>query len=208
MTMNKQAVQGLRDDQLTHRLYELRGDERRILVEFLIYLAEVDRRRLYAAVSYSSLFAFCTDHLGLSKGATFRRITAARLTARFPILLEYLADGRLTLTTLAELRNVLEELGDTRLDEILARAQGRNEDQVKELVAALRPQPAQPDLFRRAPAPQPASPAAVAAPECVEPREVPAPRERPAGRIEPISEEHRVLRVTVGREFAADLEAA
>ena len=42
----------------------------------LAYLAEVDRRKLYLELAFSSLFAFCTDHLGLTRhgpGASLRR---------------------------------------------------------------------------------------------------------------------------------------
>ncbi len=78
-------------------------------------------------------------------------MTAARLLARFPVLADYLADGRLNLTTLVELRDVLDKAD---LVEILDRAAGRTEDQVKELVASLRPQPAPADLLRRLPSPR------------------------------------------------------
>jgi hypothetical protein len=51
--------------------------------------------------------------------------------------------ARRNLTTLVELRDVLDE---QHLVEIMERAAGRTEDQVKELVAVLRRQPAPPDL--------------------------------------------------------------
>jgi len=139
----------LAPDRLTARLYQLRGQERRLLVDLLWHLAEVDRRRLYLDMAFPSLFAFATGFLGYSKAAAFRRTTAARLVARFPIVADYLADGRLSLTTLVELRDVL---AAERLGEILGRAAGRTEDEVKELVAALAPRPAPADLFRRLPA--------------------------------------------------------
>src|SRR3990170_1831091 len=132
-------------DALTVRLYEIRKEERALLVEFLAHLAELDRRRVVLALGYPSLFSFCTDYLGLTKSSAFRRTTACRLVGRFPVIAEYLADGRLCLTTLCELRDVLAE---ERLDEILDRAAGRTEDQVKELVCALRPRPAPPEVFR------------------------------------------------------------
>jgi len=181
---------------LTDRLYELRKQGRSLLVELLAYLAELDRRRLALELGFPSTFAFLTDHLGYTKSAAFRRITAARLAARFPIVLSYLADGRLGLTTLVELRDVLEE---PRLGEILDRAAGRTEEQVRELVAALRPRPAPMDLFRRLPETKPAV-AGSSGPE-------PSPAPRPTPRVEPISEELRVLRIIVGREFVADLDA-
>src|SRR5262249_41047169 len=51
------------------------------------------------AIGFSSTFASLADHLGLTRSSAFRRTTAARLLARFPIVAEYLGDGRLCLTT-------------------------------------------------------------------------------------------------------------
>jgi hypothetical protein len=139
------------DDVLVGRLVEIHKHERSLLVELLRYLAEVDRRKTVLAQGFPSLFVFCTEVLGLTKASAFRRTTAARLLARFPVVAEYLADGRLNLTTLVELRDVLDE---THLIEILDRAAGRTEEQVKELVAALRPQLAPMDLLRKLPTPR------------------------------------------------------
>jgi hypothetical protein len=212
------------DQALTGRLLQIRKDERRLLVECLGCLAELDRRKTVLSLGYGSLFSFCTDFLSMTKASAFRRTTAARLLARFPVVADYLADGRLNLTTLVELRDVLDE---AHLVEILDRAAGRTEDQVKELVASLRPQPAPADLLRRLPGPRndsggsgPVPPAtngpsaALAAPPAFLPPPVPA-REtavqvgRPqAARLHPIAPEQHVLRVTVSAEFVASLEAA
>src|SRR5439155_1415906 len=63
---------------LTDRLYELRTQERALLLELLWHIAEVDRRRLYLEMAFPSLFAFATGFLGYTKAAAFRRTTAAR----------------------------------------------------------------------------------------------------------------------------------
>jgi 5-methylcytosine-specific restriction endonuclease McrA len=222
----------LPDHALTTRLLEIRKHERSLLVELLGLLAELDRRRTVLALGFSSLFSFCTDRLGLTKASAFRRTTAARLLARFPVIAEFLADGRLNLTTLVELRDVLDEAHAT---EILDRAAGRTEDQVKELVAALRPQPAPPDLLRKLPTQRndsggsgpelfpgstdhrakevslPAAPPPPAAPTPAanaQPAPAPArPSAGPAARLQPIAPERHVLRVTVDATFVADLEA-
>ena len=50
-------------------LHQLCKDERAATAELLIYLAEVDRRKLYADQGYSSMFAFCQDalHIAISQ---------------------------------------------------------------------------------------------------------------------------------------------
>jgi hypothetical protein len=64
--------------ELTERLYQLRVKEREHLVEFLVYLGELDRRKLYLDLAFSSCFQFCVEQLGLSRSSTFRRVVAAR----------------------------------------------------------------------------------------------------------------------------------
>jgi 5-methylcytosine-specific restriction endonuclease McrA len=108
-------------------------------------------------------------------------------------------------------------LDEGRLAEILDRAAGRTEEQVKELVAALRPQPAPSDLLRKLPTPrnhcsgsgpQLAIAAQPAAPTSVSPVTAPSPETpRPPVRLQPIAPERHVLRMTVGAAFVADLEA-
>ncbi len=201
----------LSDSALVALTYEQCKTERELLVDNLWALAALDRRKAIIALGFSSLFAFCREHLGLSKPETWRRTTAARLLMRFPILAEYLADKRLSLGSVCELRDVFEE---SRLDEILSRAAGRTEEEVEALVAALKPQPAPADLFRKlpAPAPKPAQqqldlgPARPATEPPVEFREVRAPERQP-GTIKPINAEQHVLRITVSAEFKADIDA-
>jgi hypothetical protein len=54
------------------------------MADFLVALADFDRRRLWVELGYSSLFSFLHRELGLSKGAAFYRKTAAELVQRFP----------------------------------------------------------------------------------------------------------------------------
>jgi 5-methylcytosine-specific restriction endonuclease McrA len=200
----------LSDDVLVGRLVEIRKHERSLLVELLHYLGELERRKTVLAKGYPSLFSFCTEFLGLTKASAFRRTAAARLLSRFPLIADYLTDGRLNLTTLVELRDVLDE---EHLIEILNQAAGRTEDQVKELVAALRPQPAPMDLLRRLPTPRNDCSGSGAVPTAAPPpppatTPPPTARSSAAARVEPIAPERHVLRVTVSSAFVADLEAA
>jgi hypothetical protein len=84
----------------------LRG-ERAAMADFLIGLANFDRLRGWEPLGHASLFAFLHAELGLSKGATYLRYTAARLLQRFPQLIDPLRDGRLCLSSVGELSRVL-----------------------------------------------------------------------------------------------------
>ena len=61
-------------------------------------LSQLDARRLYLGEGCASLFAYCTQVLRLSEHAAYGRIEAARTARKFPIVLDLLTDGSVTLT--------------------------------------------------------------------------------------------------------------
>jgi hypothetical protein len=80
--------------ELSARLAELLRREHASMAEFLLALADFDRRRLWVELGYSSFFMFLHRELGLSKGASHYRKTAAELVQRVPEIVEPLRDGR------------------------------------------------------------------------------------------------------------------
>ncbi|MBM3471497.1 MAG: HNH endonuclease [Armatimonadetes bacterium] len=157
------AAARLSDAELTAQVGRLAHAEREAAVSLIANLAELDRRRLYLAAGHSSLFVYCTRVLHLSEHAAYRRIEAARLARRLPVVLERLAEGTVTLTTLCLLAAHLTPQNHAELLE-QARYKGRREVEI--LVAALRPQPPVPDQVRKLPTPsQPAPPPALHSPD-------------------------------------------
>jgi hypothetical protein len=91
---------GLSDRDLLARLHLLAGREREASVELLAHLAALDTRpTVYAAEAYGSLFRYCTQALRLSEDAACNRIEAARACRRLPVILDLLASGEMTLTS-------------------------------------------------------------------------------------------------------------
>jgi hypothetical protein len=93
--------------ELSSRLLDLLRREQSAMAEFLVALADFDRHRLWAELGHMSLFYFLHRELRLSAGAAFYRRAAAELIQRFPEVVEPLRDGRLCLTSVAELAKVL-----------------------------------------------------------------------------------------------------
>ena len=89
------------------RLADLLENERHAMADFLVALAEFDGRRGWIELGYSSLYAFLTDRLELSRAAAFFRFKAAELIQRYPEIVEPLRDGRVCITTMASLARVL-----------------------------------------------------------------------------------------------------
>lgn len=91
----------LSDDQLISRTKLLAKQERELLTEVLHHLAEVDRRRLFSKLQFTSLFDYAVKELGYSEDQAYRRISAARLLNQLPEIEHKIQDGSLTLASLS-----------------------------------------------------------------------------------------------------------
>jgi hypothetical protein len=74
------------------------GQERKGKVEFIRLLVRADKSQWYLEAGFSSLFVLCTKELGLSRSSALKRIGAARVASRFPVVLELLETGKIHLT--------------------------------------------------------------------------------------------------------------
>jgi hypothetical protein len=203
--------QSLSDDELLRRLSELLSRSRWVEAELVAHIGEVDERRLYAREACSSMFAYATDVLHLSEHEAYERITAARASRRYPLLLQMLRDGRLHLSGIGKLASHLTEENHEAL---LARAAHRSKRQIEELLAELSPRPDVPSLIRKLPErPAPTPPARgelgpdrVPALTQQQPAPVlpPAPSVRPV--VEPLSPSRYKIQFTASGELRDKLE--
>ena len=215
---------------LARRLSELAGEERNVLVDFLLHLAVFDDRRGYLDAGYASLWSWCLSVLHLREGAAGRRIAAMKVLRLFPRLEAPLRDGRLCASTLALLGPLLT---DENLDDLVARAAFKTKAEVEYLVASIQPRTAPRDGLRkltpRAEAPrenaeplpladarflcateeeresEPAAPALPTAPAPAFALSAPAPP-RAASEVRPVSADEWSLRVTIDGATKAELE--
>jgi hypothetical protein len=88
----------------------------------LAHLGEIDERKLYLPVAYSSTFSYCVREMRMSDGTALKRIRVARLARRFPAIFPALADGRLHPTAVIMLARHLKQ---ENADELLARRRTR-----------------------------------------------------------------------------------
>jgi len=140
---------GLSDHDLLTRLDVLAGREREACVDLVAHLAALDSRpAVYAAQGYGSLFSYCTHALRLSEDAACNRIEAARACRRFPVIVDLLASGQVTLTAV---RLLGRHLTPENYQAILAKAGGRSRQQIEVLVAELAPRPDVPTSVRKLP---------------------------------------------------------
>lgn len=145
------SLSHLSDQQLVDHIDVLALSERQATARLVASLAELDARGVHFALGYSSLFAYCRERLRLSEHAALNRIEAARAGRAFPLILERLGEGTLTLTAVRLLRPVL-TVANHR--DVIEQARHMGKQEVLELIARVRPQPPVPSVIRKLPPPR------------------------------------------------------
>ena len=122
----------LSDNQVKSEISAVVAQERALQARFLELLAEVDRREIYAALGFGSLFRYCTEYLGLTEQQAYLRIAAARAGRRHPRVFQMIADGQTNMSALRVVASDLDKTADAGpiLDEIA----GKTKREVVEMV--------------------------------------------------------------------------
>ena len=211
--MKRYALSHLSDDVLLRDLAAVVSRERSATAEVLAHIAEVDVRKLYLPAAYPSMFAYCVGELHLSEDAAFKRITAARMARRFPVIFEDLAEGRLHLTAISLLAPHLTE--DTA-EELLAASSHKSKAEIELLLAKRFPKSDMLAWVAAVPAPAPSPPTEQHARGHVE--EAQSPADLPAQlapervdehpRVTPLSPQSFAVQFTLSQRGYDDLRHA
>ena len=205
-------LKSLSDDELLARLSDVSKQSRRVEAVLVAHIAEVDRRRLYASEALPSMFRYCTDVLHLSEAAAYRRIRAARLSRKYPVVLTMLEDGRIHLCGLALLSKHLTE---ANYEDVLARATHKTKRELEELVAELAPKPDVAPTIRKRPerkaSSDPPRPPSAPSPDKAQPSEPPPAPEPPAATkkrptVKPLAPASYLVRFTANAELRDKLQ--
>src|SRR6185436_20040001 len=136
----------LSNQELMSHVAKLVGSHRELTARVVAHLGEIEERRLHLQAGFSSMFEFCQKKLGLSEAESFRRILAARLGRRFPVVHSLLASGAIHLSALELLR---EHLTDENHAELFEAASGKSKPEVAALLAVRFPKPDVPSRIIR-----------------------------------------------------------
>jgi hypothetical protein len=209
----RRSIDSMTDQELIAEVRRLAMSERRATVDVIRALMQLDERRLYLGEGCSSLFTYCTQVLHFSEHAAYGRIEAARAARRFPVILEMLASGELTLTAV----NLLSaQLTPENHASVLDAARHKSKREIELIVATLRPRPDVPSSVKKLPPPPPVAsrpqiaPAGLALSSTAEP---PVPETVPVQRamppvVTPLAPERYKLQVTISREAHDHLRRA
>jgi 5-methylcytosine-specific restriction endonuclease McrA len=213
-TITPSALGQVSDRDLLTQVQLAAQAERRATAHLIALLMELDVRRLYLGEGCSSLFTYCTQVLHFAEHAAYNRIEAARAARRYPVILELLEAGAVTLTTV---RLLAPHLTPENHREVLECARHKSKRDVELLVAGLSPGPDVPPMVRKLP-----TPAAGAAPKPGTAEQqraandgVPASvaslsgfREKRPAELKPLAPERYKIQVTVCRETYEKLRRA
>jgi hypothetical protein len=86
VTRGMRAVEALTNEELLSGTRRLVCQSNRVLAALLAHLAEVEARGLHRTRACATLYTYCIYELRMSEDAAYRRVGAARLVKRFPVL--------------------------------------------------------------------------------------------------------------------------
>ena len=126
------SLSEISNENLVSQLKEFKDTENISIANIVYYLCELDIRKLYRDLGYSSLFSYCTDALGYSESAAYRRVQAARLLKTNPQVYDSIKSGKLSLSAVAEIAKIKE---DTAKKALIKESEGKSARAVQVLTA-------------------------------------------------------------------------
>jgi hypothetical protein len=203
--MKQKCFETMSDREVVERLDKLLREERRLTAAVLVHLGEVEARRLYLPAACSSMHVYCVRVLGMSEDQAFKRIRAARVVRRFPVVGAAVAEGRLHLSGVVL---VAPHLTEANAEGLVAEASGKSKTEIEIILARRAPRADVPARLERV-----AEQLAMVVPGPVAHEVVPGPvahevvprPARGAAKVAPLSAERFALQVTIGEETRGKL---
>ncbi len=134
--MKRQNFQPVSDHELIRNLKKLIRTERSITLQVVYMLIEVERRRLFLKMGYSSMHDYVSRGLGYSDSAAFRRIKTARSVALYPEIEGMIRRGDLSFCAVAKISNALTP---ENKNELLRRVCGKRLREIDAILAEDKP---------------------------------------------------------------------
>lgn len=143
----RDVLKSINDQELIQNTKKLIQIERATTTEILHHLLEIENRRLFAKLGYSSLFDFATRGLGYTEAAAQRRISSMRLLREIPQIEEKLNDGSLSLSNVAKAQTIFQSekknnkpMDQAKKTEVLKKLENKSAKDAEKLLLEIAPQ--------------------------------------------------------------------
>ena len=143
----KTELKHLSDSELIEQTDNKVAQERELTTQVLDHLREIQSRRLYARLGFSSMFEYCTKHLKYCNASAQLRIDAMRLSSELPAIKDSLESGALSLSVVGTFQKfVRQEKSRNRLytrDEkvaLLKQVEAKSRGEAEAIFAELSPE--------------------------------------------------------------------
>jgi hypothetical protein len=134
--MNAQALASADDKTLRTITLSRVASERGAIASVLEALVEGYRRRLHLAIGFPNFFVYLTDELKFCNSTAGMRLTAVKLCAEMPAILNLIRQGKVSVKKVCMLKDVLKPKNHV---ELLERASAMTQAEVEGLAARLNP---------------------------------------------------------------------
>ncbi|MDR3608842.1 MAG: HNH endonuclease signature motif containing protein [Oligoflexia bacterium] len=142
------TIQKLSDDALLSHIKSLVREETCLTTEILHHLREIEARKLFCALGYSSLFEYAVKELGYSESATQLRIDSMRLLRELPRVEAQVQSGELTLSVLVQAQKFFRQeaklgrpVSVAQKQEVVQSLEGKSAREAERTLLAMSPQP-------------------------------------------------------------------
>ncbi len=102
-----ELIKSLDNSALVDQIRKTAKSEQNLTLQVIELITEINRRKIFLKLGFSSLFDFVTKDLGYEPSSSMRRIQAARAISEIPELREKIADRSLSLSVVSQGQNFL-----------------------------------------------------------------------------------------------------
>ena len=136
-------LKNLTSESLLAQIKKVVREERAATTVVLYHLLEVERRRLYASLGYSSLFDYAVTELGYCKASAYQRVSAARALREIPEIEAKIDEGALNLTLISKAQTVCrqERLSGETKREIMVSLENKSTREAEQILSRYSTQP-------------------------------------------------------------------
>jgi hypothetical protein len=132
-------IRRLTNEDLLKKTALLAQEERKITIDVLLHLKEIERRRLHLDLGFSSLYEYALKELKYSEGAAYRRVQAMRLLRDMPEVEQKICSGQLSLTTASKIQSSARDKPVAVKMDLVQQLEGRSSREVEQKLAASTP---------------------------------------------------------------------